>query len=110
MNHERNGHQHDPMALGVLLGGLQAESRRQTEIMLSGIRETQALRTEIHDLPDRIAAQLTLPSAQPAAVPWLTISRLAQVLGAMALLAAVVAGKMTHADALPLIRILFGVM
>jgi len=98
------------MELGVLLGGLQAESRRQTEIMLTGIRETQALRTEIHDLPDRIAARLPLPSVRPAAGSFLTIGRVAQVIGAMALLAAVVAGKLTHADALPVLRMLLGAM
>jgi hypothetical protein len=101
-----NGHQHDPMALGVLLGGLQAESRRQTEIMLAFLDETHEMRRDIHDLPERIAARLPAHTEPPRRLRM--IKEILQTAVPLALLAAIVAGKIALADALPLMRVALG--
>lgn len=102
-----NGHHIDPMALGVMLGSLNTETQRQTEIALSHMDETRRLREDLHDLPDRIAARLPQTSAPPA-VHWGTALNFMKAMAAGAVLAAVVAGKMTWSEAFPWLRSLLG--
>ncbi|SDP40971.1 hypothetical protein SAMN04488061_2892 [Filomicrobium insigne] len=93
-----NGYTHDPMALGVLLGRLDAESSRQTEILLASYEETRALRADLRDLPARIAAQL------PKQRPRIHIGRWLKAALGMLILALAVAGKITWSEALPILR------
>lgn len=100
------------LGLGALLGEIKAENGRQTEIALAGLREMQALRWDMHTLPERIAATLPPPvhaqaaagSAKSAGSLIERLTKLAQALLPLGVLAAIVAGKVSWPEALPLLR------
>ncbi len=102
-----NGQSHDPMALGVLLGGLQAESRRQTEIMLTQAGEVRGLRDEVRGLPDRLADRIPACRARTtrceiSAMGWLRVAM------AMGILSAAVFGKITWPETVTVMRVIGG--
>lgn len=105
-----NGHQIDPMALGMTLGRLDAESDRQTEIILSQGREAQNrhrdLMKAIDRLPDRIASKIPQPqrsgwNMQPVIA---VLQALPPLLIIALVLAAKASGALSWAEALPFMR------
>lgn len=107
-----NGHQIDPMALGMTLGRLDAESDRQTEIILSQGREAQNrhrdLMKAIDRLPDRIASRM--PPPQPLRSGWnmqpviAVLQALPPLLIIALVLAAKASGALSWAEVLPFMR------
>ncbi len=95
--------------LGLLLGEIRNEGRRHSEILLSVL-------DEVRDLPGRLEEAMqshaerpqpppprapAAPEPRPAFKDWADLLKAAWPL---ALIAAVVAGKLTAPDAIPLIR------
>lgn len=91
--------------IGLLLGELRTEGRLQTEILLSMLDEQR-------ELPDKLASRIQpLPAAYPAAKAD-CVSQWAELLKALwplALILALVAGKISAPEALPLVRHMLGV-
>jgi hypothetical protein len=89
--------------IGMILGELRQENRRQTEIML-------AMLDEQRQLPGRLAAIIPPPAAPsppahppgPSTLPLWT--DLLKALAPVLLIAGVIVGKLTIPEALPLIR------
>ncbi|HMN38878.1 MAG TPA: hypothetical protein PKD49_14355 [Hyphomicrobium sp.] len=92
--------------VGLLLGEFRTEGRRQTEILLSILDEQR-------ELPDKLAAKMgtggglrEAKSPGPDRIsPW---SELITALAPLMLLVAVVTGKLSAPDALPLVRHILG--
>lgn len=123
-----NGHHFepsaDPMALGTALGRLAAHQERAIEIALAAHQEQQQIRIRLERLPEEIAARI--PQAKPCphpiapaaatvpaapTPPGARLKALAQgirdltaALAPIAVLGALLAGKLTSGDAMALAK------
>ncbi|MDX2308103.1 MAG: hypothetical protein NW216_07690 [Hyphomicrobium sp.] len=94
----------ETFSIGLLLGELRQENRRQTEIML-------AMLDEQRELPGRLAALIPPPASAPPPPGPSALAQWADLLKAAApvlLILGVIIGKITMPDALPVIRHAFG--
>lgn len=90
----------DPVML-MTLGELRAQSYRQTEILLSTLQETRALRDQLHSIATRMPTQRNPKSGAQ-------LFQYVKLAVAMIILALMVAGKLAWADGFPMLRTLIG--
>lgn len=106
-----NGHSHvngSDLGLGILLGQILSRSEEQVSI-LRDIREVKQDQSEtlarlsdrVEALPAAVAAKLPAPAAKPTSRILPLMREFLQALVPLAILAALVAGKITWADAMP---------
>lgn len=108
---QMNGY-HPPgeFGLGMIMGQVATEQRRQTEILLG-------MQQRLENLPDQIADRLPrseagAPKPGSAATHQTNVQQITDLLRAvvpLALLAAIVVGKLTLLEGLPLIRHSLGI-